>query len=174
MGKVNDIERNRPPRVLIVLDQHEKGSYDQGELPFVMGVMADLTGKQSENHPEVGKRKFQNIDIKNFNGVMKEMKPTVSISVENKLTAEGGKLPIHITFEKMEDFSPAGIAKKVEALNYLLEARTFLSNLISFADGKQEAKKEIAKLLTQIRELEQQDNEKTLGSGAVRNNQTEN
>lgn len=164
MGKVNDIERNRPPRVLIVLDQHEKGSYDQGELPFVMGVMADLTGKQSENHPEVGKRKFQNIDIKTFDGVMKEMKPTVSISVKNKLNPEDGNLQINITFEKMEDFSPAGIANKVDALNYLLKARTCLSNLISFADGKQEAKREIAKLLTQIRELEQQNKDGILGA----------
>ena len=166
MVKVNDIERNRPPRVLILLDQNKKESDDENELPFVMGVLADLTSKQSEEHQEVGKRKFEDIDIKKFDGVMKKMKPMVSISVDNKLDDKGGKLLFNITFEKMEDFSPESIAKNVGALRYLLDARTYLSNLISYADGKQEAKKEIAKLLTQIRELEQQNKDKILGARA--------
>jgi type VI secretion system protein ImpB len=111
-----------------------------------MGVMADLAGKQIEPLPDVADRKFLEVDIDNFDSRMKSLKPRVAFQVPNTLTGEGN-LNVDITFESMEDFSPANIAKKVGALNQLLESRTQLSNLLSYMDGKTGAEELIAKVL---------------------------
>jgi len=111
-----------------------------------MGVMADLAGKQIEPLPDVADRKFLEVDIDNFDSRMKSLKPRVVFQVPNTLTGEGN-LNVDITFESMEDFSPANIAKKVGALNQLLESRTQLSNLLSYMDGKTGAEELIAKVL---------------------------
>jgi len=140
------IARNRAPRVQIEYDVEIYGSEKKIQLPFVMGVMADLAGKQIEPLPDVADRKFLEFDIDNFDSRMKSMKPRVSFQVPNTLTGEGN-LSVDITFESMEDFSPASIAKKVGALNQLLEARTQLSNLLSYMDGKTGAEELIAKVL---------------------------
>jgi type VI secretion system protein ImpB len=116
------------------------------QLPFVMGVMADLSGKPEEQLPPVADRKFLEVDVDNFDARMKSMKPRVAFQVENTLTGEGS-LPVDITFESMDDFSPAAVARKVDALNKLLEARTQLSNLITYMDGKAGAEDLIAKAL---------------------------
>lgn len=140
------IARNRAPRVQIEYDVEIYGSEKKIQLPFVMGVMADLAGKQVEPLPEVADRKFLEFDIDNFDSRMKSMKPRVAFPVENSLTGEGN-LSVDITFESMDDFSPAAIAKKVGALNQLLEARTQLSNLLSYMDGKSGAEDLIVKVL---------------------------
>jgi type VI secretion system protein ImpB len=140
------IARNRAPRVQIEYDVEIYGSEKKIQLPFVMGVMADLAGKQVEPLPDVADRKFLEFDIDNFDSRMKSMKPRVSFQVPNTLTGEGN-LSVDVTFESMEDFSPANIAKKVGALNQLLEARTQLSNLLSYMDGKTGAEELIAKVL---------------------------
>ena len=140
------ISRNRAPRVQIEYDVEIYGSEKKIQLPFVMGVMADLSGKQIEPLPDIADRKFLEIDIDNFDSRMKAMKPRVALQVPNTLTGEG-QMNIDITFESMDDFSPAAIAKKVGALNALLEARTELSNLLSYMDGKQGAEDLIAKVL---------------------------
>ena len=140
------IARNRAPRVQIEYEVEIYGSEKKIQLPFVMGVMADLAGKQIEAQPDVADRKFLEFDIDNFDSRMKSLKPRVAFQVPNTLTNDGN-LSIDITFESMDDFSPAAIAKKVGALSHLLDARTQLSNLLSYMDGKTGAEELIAKVL---------------------------
>ena len=140
------IARNRAPRVQIEYDVELFGAKKKVQLPFVMGVMSDLSGKPSEALPPVADRKFLDIDVDNFDDRLKSMKPRVAFTVPNTLTGEGN-LAVDITFESMEDFSPANIAKKVDSLNKLLQARTELSNLLSYMDGKSGAEDLIAKVL---------------------------
>ncbi|MBD1227928.1 type VI secretion system contractile sheath small subunit [Xenorhabdus griffiniae] len=140
------IARNRPPRVQIEYDIELYGSEKAVQLPFVMGVMADLAGKPVEALPDVNDRKFLEIDIDNFDERMGSIKPRAAFQVENTLTGEG-KLNVDLTFETMEDFQPDAIAKKVEPLAQLLEARTQLANLLSYMDGKNGAEKLIAEIL---------------------------
>ncbi|MGH8185927.1 MAG: type VI secretion system contractile sheath small subunit, partial [Steroidobacteraceae bacterium] len=116
------------------------------QIPFVMGVLADLSGKSAEELPEIEQRKALDIDMDNFDSRLKAMKPRVTFAVPNKLTGEG-QLGIDITFESMDDFSPAALAKKVEPLAKLLEARTQLSNLVTYMDGKAGAEKLITQAL---------------------------
>jgi type VI secretion system protein ImpB len=111
-----------------------------------MGVLSDLSGDSKEPPPPVAERKFVAIDIDNFDERMKAMKPRVAFNVPNTLTGQGN-LAVDITFEKMEDFSPAAVARKVDALNKLLEARTQLSNLITYMDGRSGAEDLMAKVL---------------------------
>ena len=140
------IARNRAPRVQIEYDVEVYGAQKKVQIPFVMGVLADLSGDAKEPLPGVDERKFANIDVDNFDERMKSMKPRVAISVPNTLTGEGN-LQVDMTFESMEDFSPAAVARKVDALNKLLEARTQLSNLITYMDGKAGAEELIAAAL---------------------------
>ena len=140
------IARNRAPRVQIEYDVELYGAQKKVQLPFVMGVMSDLSGKPEEPLPGVADRKFLEVDVDNFDARMKSMKPRVAFQVENTLTGEGS-LPVDITFESMDDFSPAAVAKKVAGLDKLLEARTQLSNLITYMDGKTGAEELIAKVL---------------------------
>src|SRR5205809_7771351 len=140
------IARNRAPRVQIEYDVELYGAQKKVQLPFVMGVMSDLSGKSEEPLAPVSDRKFLEVDVDNFDARMKSMKPRVAFAVENTLTGEGN-LPVDITFESMDDFSPAAVARKVEGLNKLLEARTQLSNLLTYMDGKGKAEDLIGKLL---------------------------
>lgn len=140
------IARNRAPRVQIEYDVELYGAEKKVQLPFVMGVMSDLSGKPEDPLPPVSDRKFLEIDVDNFDSRMKSMKPRVAFNVENTLTGEGN-LPVDITFESMDDFSPAAVARKVDGLNKLLEARQQLSNLITYMDGKAGAGDLIAKVL---------------------------
>lgn len=140
------IARNRAPRVQIEYDLELYGAQKKVNLPFVMGVMADLSGKPAEALPSVNDRKFQEIDVDNFDERMKSMKPRVAFQVPNTLTGEGN-MPVDITFESMDDFSPAAVARKVEPLAKLLEARTQLANLLTYMDGKGGAESLVAKVM---------------------------
>src|SRR5712691_10810565 len=140
------IARNRAPRVQIEYELETYGSAKRVELPFVMGVMADLSGKPAEALPEIGERKFLEIDVDNFDDRLKSCKPRVAFQVPNTLTGEGN-LPVEMTFESMDDFSPAAVARKVDALNKLLTARTELSRLLTYMDGKAKAEELMVKLL---------------------------
>ena len=140
------IARNRAPRVQIEYDLELYGAEKKINLPFVMGVMADLSGKPAESLPSMADRKFLEIDVDNFDERLKAMKPRVAFQVPNTLTGEGN-LSVDISFESMEDFSPAAVARKVDALNKLLQARTELSNLLSYMDGKSGAEELMAKVL---------------------------
>jgi type VI secretion system protein ImpB len=140
------IARNRAPRVQIEYDVEIYGSDTTVQLPFVMGVMADLSGKPAEPLAPVAERKFLDIDVDNFDERMKAAKPRASFRVPNTLTGEG-ELPVDITFESMDDFSPDAVARKVEPLRKLLEARTQLDNLLTYMDGKSGAEELVSKLL---------------------------
>lgn len=140
------IRRNRAPRVQIEYDVEIYGAEKLIQLPFVMGVMADLSGKPEDPLEPVSDRKFLEVDVDNFDARMKAMKPRVAFQVPNSVTGDGN-LSVDITFESMDDFSPAAVAKKVDGLNKLLEVRTQLSNLITFMDGKSGAEELIAKAL---------------------------
>jgi type VI secretion system protein ImpB len=140
------IGRNRPPRVHIEYDVELYGAEKKIELPFVVGVMADLSGKPAEALPAVADRKCLEIDVDNFDERLKAAKPRVAFQVPNTLTGEGN-LAVEMTFQSMDDFSPAAVARKVDALNKLLTARTELANLLTYMDGKSGAENLIGKLL---------------------------
>ncbi len=140
------IARNRAPRVQIEYDVELYGAEKKVQLPFVMGVMADLSGKPADPLAPVADRKFLEIDVDNFDERMKATKPRAAFSVPNTLTGEGN-LNVDLTFESMDDFSPAAVARKVDALNKLLEARTQLNNLITYMDGKTGAEELMAKVM---------------------------
>ena len=140
------IARNRAPRVQIEYDVELYGAEKKVQLPFVMGVLADLSGKPADPLAPVTDRKFLEFDVDNFDSRMKAMKPRAAFSVENTLTGEG-EMKVELTFENMEDFSPAAVARKVDALNKLLEARNQLSNLVTYMDGKSGAEDLLAKVL---------------------------
>lgn len=140
------IARNRAPRVQIEYDVELYGAQKKIQLPFVMGVMADLSGNPTEPLPAVADRKYLEIDVDNFDERLKAMKPRAAFQVPNTLTGEGN-LSVDITFDSMDDFSPAAVARKVGALNALLEARTQLKNLVTYMDGKTGAEDLIQKAL---------------------------
>ncbi len=140
------IARNRAPRVQIEYDVEVYGAEKKVQLPFVMGVLADLSGNPSEKLAPVADRKMLEIDVDNFDDRLKAMKPRAAFRVPNTLTGEGN-LSVDITFESMDDFSPGAIARKVEPLKKLLDTRTELSNLITYMDGKAGAEELIAKVL---------------------------
>ncbi|MGU7775900.1 type VI secretion system contractile sheath small subunit [Burkholderia sp. MR1-5-21] len=140
------IARNRAPRVQIEYDVEVYGSEKKVHLPFVMGVMADLSGQPADPLAPVSDRKFLEIDVDNFDERLKSMKPRVAVQVPNTLTGEGN-LAVDMTFESMDDFSPAAVARKVDALAKLLDARGQLQNLLTYMDGKTGAEDLIGKLL---------------------------
>jgi len=140
------IARNRAPRVQIEYDLELYGAQKMIELPFVMGVMADLSGNPSEPLADVGDRDFLEFDMDNFDDRLKAAKPRAAFSVENTLTGDG-KMSVDLTFESLDDFSPAAIARKVEPLRKLLETREQLSNLLTYMDGKDSAANLVSRVL---------------------------
>jgi type VI secretion system protein ImpB len=140
------IARNRAPRVQIEYDVELYGAEKKVQLPFVMGVLADLSGKPVDPLAPVAERKFLEFDTDNFDTRMKAMSPRAAFSVPNALTGEG-EMKVDISFQSMDDFSPAAVASKVDALKKLLDARSQLSNLVIFMDGKEGAETLLAKVL---------------------------
>jgi type VI secretion system protein ImpB len=143
------ISRNRKPRVHITYED----PYDVErlvELPFVMGVMADLSGNNSAvDKPEMADRSFLDMDMDNFDKRMEAIEPGLTMKVPNRLgSGEGGdRLSVNVKFKKMEDFSPTAIARQVPAVAKLLQAREQLSNLLRYMDGKVGAEDALKKLL---------------------------
>lgn len=146
MSSQKFIARNRAPRVQIEYDVELYGAEKKVQLPFVMGVLADLSGKPADPLAPVADRKFLEVDVDNFDSRMKSMKPRVAFQVPNTLTGEGN-ISVDLTFDNMEEFSPAAVAKKVDALSKLLDARQQLANLVTYMDGKTGAEELIAKVL---------------------------
>lgn len=140
------IARNRAPRVQIEYDVELYGAEKKVQLPFVMGVLADLSGNPADPLAPVAERKLLEIDVDNFDDRLKSMKPRVAFNVPNTLTGEGN-LSVDLTFQSMDDFSPAAIAKKVAGLDKLLEARTQLANLMTYMDGKGGAEELMTKVI---------------------------
>lgn len=149
--------RNRAPRVQIEYDVELFGSQKKIELPFVMGVMAELSGTPSSDKPitRIDDRKFIEIDSDNFDERLKAIEPVASFTVNDKLSGKESesKLVIDLKFQSMDDFSPGRIANNVDSLKQLLEARNKLSNLLSYMDGKIEAEEEIDRILGDLGEI---------------------
>ena len=142
------IARNRAPRVQIEYDVETNGSQKKVNLPFIVGVMADLAGKSesAEAKKLVADRKFLEVDVDNFDKRMAALKPKLSFQADNMLTGEG-TMPVSIEFESMEDFSPAKVATKVDSLKKMMEARNQLSALLTYMDGKTGAEELLAKVM---------------------------
>ncbi len=146
MSSQKFIGRNRAPRVQIEYDVELYGAKKSIQLPFVMGVMADLSGNAGKAQPPVADRKFLEYSAENLDDRMKAMQPKVKMQVPNKLTGDGN-LNVELTFEKLDDFGPSAVARQVPALRQLLEARMQLANLITYMDGKTGAEELIARIL---------------------------
>ena len=146
MSSQKFIARNRAPRVQIEYDVELYGAEKKVQLPFIMGVLSDLSGKPSDPLPPVADRGFLEIDVDNFDSRMKAMKPRVAFQVPNTLAGEGN-IAVDITFDSMDDFSPAAVAAKVDGLKQMLEARQQLANLLTYMDGKTGAEELIAKVI---------------------------
>jgi len=146
MSSQKFIGRNRAPRVQIEYDIELYGADKKVQLPFVMGVMADLTGNAGKAPAPLPERKFLEVSADNLDDRMSAMEPAVTLSVANTLTGEGN-LKVDMSFQSLDDFSPAAVARKVPALQRLLEARQQLANLITYMDGKTGAEELIAQVL---------------------------
>ncbi len=129
------ISRVRPPRVHISYEVETGGAIEMKELPFVVGVLGDFSGKPVDPLPRLRDRKFVEIDRDNFDSVLAGMKPRITMSVENKLANDGSKLGAELNFRSMEDFEPDQVVQQVEPLRRLVEARRNLSDLLAKMDG---------------------------------------
>jgi type VI secretion system protein ImpB len=140
------IKRNRSPRVHIEYEVQTYGSVEKISLPFVMGVMADLSGKSVKEKKEMGERDFVNVDMDNFGEFQKSIAPRAAFMADNTLTGEG-KIAVDLTFNSMNDFTPGRVAEAVPATAKLLEARRELADLLAYMDGKDKAQDVIDQLL---------------------------
>ncbi|PTQ65169.1 type VI secretion system protein ImpB [Sphingomonas sp. PP-CE-3G-477] len=140
------IRENRKPRVHIEYEVETYGARQKVELPFVMGVISDLSGKSLKDKKAAEAREFMDIDMDNFDQRMEAVAPRVAFAVDNTLAGEG-KIAVDMTFNSMNDFSPGEIARKIEPLAKLLEARTQLEDLLSYMDGKNGAQDLLDKVL---------------------------
>jgi type VI secretion system protein ImpB len=140
------IKENRAPRVHIEYEVETYGSRQKVELPFIMGVMSDLSGKSEVEKKTLDKRDFLEFDMDNFEQRMEAIAPRAVFQVENTLTGEG-KLGVDLTFKSMEDFTPGAVAKQVPALNKMMTARQELSDLMAYMDGKDGAQELLDKVL---------------------------
>ncbi len=146
------LARNRAPRVQIEYDVELYGAEKKVQLPFVMGVMADLSGKPAQLPLPVAERKFVEIDGDNFDSRLKSIRPRLAFDVPDVLGGTG-QLKVELDFESMDDFSPGAVARQVEALNRLLTVRQHLADLITYMDGKAGAEALVASLLADPQQL---------------------
>jgi type VI secretion system protein ImpB len=148
------IKRNRPPRVHIEYEVEVGDATELKEIPFVLGVMADLSGKPLQELAKLEDRKFIDVDVDNFDEMLKKTKPRVAFQVPNKLTGEGS-LNVDLTFESLEDFSPGAIARKADGLKELYAAREKLNSLLTKVESKAKAEALVQQLLSQPALLKQ-------------------
>jgi len=129
------LDRVRAPRVQITYDVEKGDAIEMKEIPFVVGVLGDLSGKPEQALPKLKDRKFVEIDRDNFNSVLEGIKPRLAFRVDNKLTAEDTKLAVELRFKSLDDFHPEQVAKQISPLRKLLETRQKLSDLLAKLDG---------------------------------------
>jgi type VI secretion system protein ImpB len=171
MGKSGQkfIKQNRAPRVHIEYEVETFGSRQKVELPFVMGVLSDLSGKSEVEKKTMDEREFTEFDMDNFEQRMEAIKPRVAFNVDNTLAGDGSKLGVDLTFTKMDDFTPGAIAKNVPALAKLLEARGQLNDLMLYMDGRDGAQAVLDNLLKDpelLKSLSAAERNKEGGDGA--------
>ncbi len=140
------LSRIRPPRVHITYDVEIGGAIELKEIPFVVGVLGDFSGKPEQPLPRIKDRKFVEIDRDNFNQVLSGMKPRLAFNVPNRLTDDDSKLGVELRFSTIEDFEPDQLAQQLDPLRKLVEARKRLSDLKSKMDGNEK----LENLLTDI------------------------
>ncbi len=162
------LDRVRPPRVQITYDVEVGGAIEMKELPFVLGVMGDFSGKPEDPLPPMKNRKFVEIDRDNFNQVLTGMKPRLAFSVENKLQNDGSKLGVDLKFKSIDDFEPDNVVQQVEPLRKLVEARQKLSDLQSKMDGNEKLENLLGDIIQNSDKQKQLSNALGLdGSGQV-------
>src|SRR5262245_11734948 len=149
------LDRMRPPQVHITYDVEIGDAIEMKELPFVMGVLADLSGKPDEPLPRLRDRKFIDIDRDNFNDVMKGMKPRLAFRVDNKLTDDDTKLGVELRFQSLDDFSPERVAQQVEPLRKLMEVRQQLKGLLAKTDGNDRLAERLQEIINNTEQLQQ-------------------
>ena len=142
------LDRVRSPRVQITYDVETDGAIEMKELPFVAGVLADLSGKPDEPLPRLRDRKFVDIDRDNFDAVMRGMKPRLAYRVDNRLTNDDTKLAVELRFNSLEDFEPEQVARQVEPLRKLLETRAQLAALLAKADGNDRLSEKLQEIIS--------------------------
>jgi type VI secretion system protein ImpB len=142
------LSRVRPPRVQITYDVETNGAMQKTELPFVVGVLADLSGQPSSPLRPLKERKAVNIDRDNFNDVLNRATPRVAMRVENRLTDDNTKLAVELKFKSIEDFEPANIADQVAPLKDLVTMRQKLTNLLSKMEGNDKLEQLLGDILS--------------------------
>src|SRR5208282_2904069 len=142
------LDRVRPPRVHITYDVETGDAIEVKELPFVMGVMSDLSGKPDQEMPRLRDRKFIDIDRDNFNDVMKGMHPRLAFSADNKLADDNTKVGVELRFNSIEDFEPEQVASQVEPLRKLMEVRRQLSGLLAKSDGNDKLGEKLQEIIS--------------------------
>lgn len=142
------LDRVRRPRVQVTYDVETGGAMQKTELPFVVGVLADLSGNPKEKLPALKQRKVVSIDRDNFNSVLEKAAPRVALKVDNKLTEEGGKVGVELNFKHIDDFEPARVAEQIPALRELLEMRRQLVQLSSKMEGNDKLEELLAQIIT--------------------------
>lgn len=149
------LSRVRPPRVQITYDVETGDALEKKELPFVVGIMSDLSGKPKEPLPALKDRKFVDIDRDNFNEVLKSTKPRLAYRVDNKLVDDNSQLNVELEFQHMDDFKPGKLIQQVEPLRKLYEARQRLNDLIAKLDGNDDLDKLLQNVVNNTEELEE-------------------
>ncbi|HEY4082025.1 MAG TPA: type VI secretion system contractile sheath small subunit [Burkholderiaceae bacterium] len=156
---------SRAPRVQIEYDVEVYGSQKKVELPFVVGVMADLSGDNGEARPAIEDRKFSSFDTESFDEKLAQINPMLNLEVENTLTGDGTIIDTRLSFESMADFEPAQIVKKIPELAVMLEARNRLKELIMYMDGKATAEEVVEELLRRTSSLSSDAKGESKGQG---------
>ena len=149
------LDRVRPPRVQITYDVETGDAIEMKELPFVLGVLSDLSGKPEEPLPRLRDRKFVEIDRDNFDAVMTGMKPRLSYRVDNKLSDDNTQLGVELRFNSIEDFEPEQIVRQVEPLRKLLETRLQLQALLAKMDGNDKLTEKLQEIISNTDMLKQ-------------------
>jgi type VI secretion system protein ImpB len=142
------LKRVRKPRVHITYDVETNGAVQNKEIPFVMGVMGDYSGDNTENKKALKDRKFSQVDRDNFNEVMNNVAPTVNMKVENTLEGDGSEMSVDLGFKNMEDFEPQNIVEKVDPLKKLMDTRNKLRDLLTKADRSEDLENLLEEVLS--------------------------
>ena len=148
------LDRVRAPRVQITYDVEVGDSIEMKEIPFVVGVLGDLSGKPDEPLPKLKDRKFVEIDRDNFDTVLDGMKPRLAYRVDNKLTDDDSQLAVELRFKSMDDFHPERVAEQVTPVRKLVDARKRLSDLLNKLDGNDKLDELLQDVLSSTESLE--------------------
>jgi type VI secretion system protein ImpB len=158
------LDRVRRPRVHLTYDVEIGGAIQQKELPFVLGVLSDLSGKPDEPLPRLKDRKFVEIDRDNFNKVLGGMKPRLNFAADNELQGDGSKINVELRFQHISDFEPEQVVNQVEPLRKLLQARERLVNLVNKMDGNDPLEQLLQDVVNNTETLKQLSQETGRGS----------